>query len=265
MSLPCTNFNCGSTQHQPWQCPLPRICSGCHSDQHLWAQCTAMCTNCGASNHKIDYCYDFEPGTFHKRANFARQMPLTWPYPVSHKTNYEAIKKGDNRFGPQTRGNGGLLIPSSQLTSKAPGEVSLPAWFRPDPIRGANLFGSTMTGGPSRDNAYTSTTEALSQINTEAFNSPAGPKSRLPDMGHASHTAYTTDLPLLPVSNPLRVQGSSDNFTTRNDTLSQQRVIRVENTRPAQTLRAIELLFYGYPMYETSLVLLSRVCPSCSY
>lgn len=251
MSLPCPNFNCDSTQHKPWHCPLPRICSGCHSDQHLWSHCREMCTNCGASNHKVDYCYDFEPGTFNKRANFAREMPLGWPYPVSYKTNYEAIQKGNNRFGLRSRGGEGLLIPAS-LTSKAPNEANLPTLFHPDPVRDAELFGTTMTGtmkgGPSRDTAYISSSGAISQLNTGAFNPPTGPKGSVPDLKNASHTAYTTDLPVLPVSNPSRIQGSSENFTTRNDTLSQQRVIRVENTRPAQTQRAIELLFYGYPM-----------------
>ena len=254
MSIPCFNFNCGSTEHKPWQCPLPRICSGCHSDQHLWAQCTAMCTNCGASNHKIDYCYDFEPGTSNKLANFPREMPLAWPYPVSYKTNYEAIKNGGGRFGPQIRaGGGGLLIPS-QLTSKAPDEISLPAWFRPDPVRKATtLFGTMKDGGPSQGSSYMSTTETLSQVNIAAFNPPSGPKGRVAELRYASRTAYTTDLPLLPVSNPSRIRASSENFTKRNDALSQQRVMRVENAPPALTQRAIELLFYSYPMYETIL------------
>ena len=250
MLLPCSNFNCDSTQHQPWQCPLPRICSGCHPDQHLWNQCTEMCMNCGASNHKIDYCYDFEPGTFNKRANFPREMPLVWPYSVSYKTNYEAIKNGDSRFGPQSRGGAGLLIPSP-LTSKAPNEISLPAWFRPDPVREASLFGARPSSGPSQ-NAYPGPTkEAWSQVNTGAFNPPSGSKGTVAELRYASPTAYTTDLPLLPVSNPSRHQASSENFTKRNDALSQQRAMRVENAPPAQLQKAIELLFYGYPMYET--------------
>ena len=246
MSIPCFNFNCGSTQHQPWKCPLTRICSGCHSDQHLWGQCTAICTNCGASNHRIDYCYDFEPGTFNKRANFPKEMPLAWPYPVSYKTNYEAIKNGDSRFGLQTRGGGGLLIPS-QLTSKAPDEISRPAWFRPDPAKEVSLFGTMKEGGPCQGNAYTS----MSQMNTWAFNPPSELKGRVAELRNASRTAYTTDLPHLSVSNPSRLQASSENWTKRNDSLSQQRAMRVENAPPAQTQRAIELLFYSYPMYET--------------
>ena len=253
MSIPCFNFNCGSTQHKPWQCPLPRICSGCRSEQHLWAQCREMCTNCGASNHKIDYCYDFEPGTSNKRANFPREMPLAWPYPVSYKTNYEAIKNGDSRFGPQSRGSGGLLIPN-QLTSKAPGESSLPAWFRPDPVRGASLFGTMSSRGPSQNNAHPApTTGAVSLLNAGAFNPPSRPKGRVVELRRDNRTAYTTDLPVLPVSNPLKPQASSENFTKRNDTLSQQRAMRVENTPPAQTQRAVELLFYGYPMYVTTI------------
>ena len=276
---PCSNFNCNSNSHQPWQYPLPPICSGCHSNKHLWAQCPEICMNCGTPNHKIDYCYDFEPGTCHKRWNFPREVPLAWPYPISYKTNYEAIKNGKSRFGPQSEGGGWLLIPSP-LTSKAPGETSQTSWTRARPSWTAvnilpsgmsqpvqsNVYAFPVTGGsstsrnlgqpiahlmiPTASQPIKNVCQAsanggpLTQEKSEYFNPPKGPEAWIAGQEGSVSTAYTIDLPLLPVSNPLKAQRPLNEHLKQNDVASQQRRLLVENVPPATTQKTIELLFH---------------------
>ena len=248
--IPCSNFNCNSTEHPSWKCPLPPICKGCHSDKHLWAACPEICMNCGTSNHKIDYCYDFEPGTCHKRWNFPRDVPLAWPYPISYKTDYEAIKKGDNRLGPWSVGNGGLLIPSP-LTSRAPNESSQTAWTRPNPsLNSTNPM--LMTNQPSQSSvAYFPARGGFPIIgNPGHLNLPIAPKGRVAELRNSRSTSYTTDLPILSVPNPMRAESRyHQKFAEQTDVLSQQRRLLVHNVPPAQTQKAIELLFYEFPVY----------------
>lgn len=250
--IPCSNFNCNSTDHQSWKCPLPPICKGCHSDKHLWAACPEICLNCGTSNHRIEYCYDFEPGTCHKRSNFPKALPLAWPYPISYKTNYDAIKNGDNRFGPGSTANGGILVPP--LTSRAPGEASQTAWTPSNPPLTSINSMIVATNQPSQSSVAPLPAgrdfSTYENLNPGLSNPPSAPNVRIAESRDSRLTSYTTDLPILPVPNPMIAESRyRQRFPEQSDILSQQRRLLVHNVPPAQTQKAIELLFYEFPLY----------------
>ena len=93
-------------------CPLPLFCTGCHSDEHCWSECRAVCGACGTPRHTKEYCLDFKPGQA-QRPHDSPKRPKHWPHTKSYKTTIDEIQAGRSaRSGP--------LIISSQRSPSSP-------------------------------------------------------------------------------------------------------------------------------------------------
>lgn len=246
---PCPNFNCSSTSHPSQLCPLPPICSGCHSDNHLWPQCTEQCSNCGAAHHEKGYCYDFEPGSCNKPWNYPREVPLGWPYPLTYKTTYENITNGDSRFGPQGRG---LLMPTTPSTPFRPSEAREISRTNTNQDQGIENRAIQMAplhvlGNTAR--VLKDVAKSHADFWTQCSEMQPGSQAAAASFEGTNAPAYTSDLPLLPTPKPLQTpKRAREEVPTITGATNEGRRVIVRNLPHAATRQDLQWLINQYDL-----------------